>query len=122
MEPTDSIRRLGFTRWHERRLIEGHAWFASAFLCLIAILACVEEFNFRGSSLHQLAYVGMMLAALALGVYALNRYRYILQEVMRLGALATCRSCGTYARFTMISPSSVCCNKCNHKWRLIDAA
>ena len=48
MEPADSIGRLGFSRWYERRLIEGHAWFVSAFICVIAIAACAEELAFRG--------------------------------------------------------------------------
>ena len=43
MEPADSIRRLGFARWYERRLIEGHAWFVSGFMCMIAIAASMEE-------------------------------------------------------------------------------
>ena len=42
MEPADSIRRVGFSRWYERRLIEGHAWFVSGFVCMIAIAACME--------------------------------------------------------------------------------
>ena len=29
MEPADSIGRLGFARWYERRLIEGHAWLSA---------------------------------------------------------------------------------------------
>ena len=39
MEPADSICRLGFARWYERRLIEGHAWFITGFFCMIAIAA-----------------------------------------------------------------------------------
>ena len=49
MEPVDSIGRLGFSRWYERRLIEAHAWFVSAFFCMVAIAACMEELSFRGS-------------------------------------------------------------------------
>jgi len=26
VEPARSIARLGFRKWHERRLIEAHAW------------------------------------------------------------------------------------------------
>ena len=121
MDLADSISRLGFGRWYERRLIEGHAWFASSFLCLVAVLACVEELNYRGTSLRLLAYFGMISAASALGIYALVRYQRILSEAMRLGELATCRSCGAYASFGMISSSRVRCRKCAHEWRLLDA-
>ena len=41
MEPADSISRLGFSRWYERRLIEAHAWFISAFICVVAIVLWV---------------------------------------------------------------------------------
>ncbi|MEW6688956.1 MAG: hypothetical protein AB1452_07665 [Pseudomonadota bacterium] len=122
MEPADSIRRLGFARWYERRLMEGHAWFVSAFLCLIAGLACMEEFSLRGPFLRVLGNGVVMGAALAIGAYALDRYLRILRETMHLSELATCRACGAYARFTVISPFSVCCKKCSHEWRLIDGA
>ena len=120
MEPADSIRRLGFARWHERRLIEGHVWFTTSFLCLIAILACMEEFNFRNSSLRMLANAGLISAATAIGIYSLTRYKRILIEAMRLGEQAKCRACGAYARFAMISSTRVHCRKCDHEWRLID--
>jgi len=46
MEPADSIRRLGFARWYERSLIEGHVWLITVLFCLIAIAACMEELSF----------------------------------------------------------------------------
>jgi hypothetical protein len=122
MEPADSIGRLGFARWYERRLIEGHAWFISGFVCLVAIAACVEELNFRGSIPRLLAYVVVIVGAAAAGVYGLVRYQQILSEAERLGEHATCRACGAYARFRLISASQVRCRKCNHEWCLIEPA
>jgi hypothetical protein len=121
MEPADSIRRLGFARWYERRLIEGHAWFISGFVCLIAIAASMEELSFRGSVARLLLYAIVIAAAGAIGVYGLKRYQQILTEAEELGEHATCRACGAYARFTLISPSQVRCRKCDHEWRLIQA-
>lgn len=120
MEPADSIRRLGFARWYERRLIEGHAWFISGFVCMIAIAACMEELNFRGSIARLLVYVIVVLAAGAIGIYGFVRYQTILVEAERLGEHATCAACGAYARFRLISPSQVRCRKCGNEWRLID--
>jgi len=119
MEPADSIRRLGFARWYERRLIEGHAWFVSGFICMIAIAACMEELNFRGSFPRLLFYVTLVAAAIATGLYGLMRYQQILSEAERLGEHATCGGCGAYARFRLISNSDVRCRKCDHEWRLI---
>ena len=120
MEPADSIRRLGFARWYERRLIEGHAWFISGFVCIVAIAACMEELSFRGSILRLLAYVVVIAAAGAIAIYGLVRYQKILSEAELLGEHATCGACGAYARFQLISPSQVRCRKCSHEWCLID--
>ena len=119
MEPADSIRRLGFARWYERRLIEGHAWFISGFICMIAIAACMEELSFRGSFPRLLFYVAIVTAAAAIGMYGLVRYQKILVEAEHLGEHATCGGCGAYARFRLISQSDVRCRKCDHEWRLI---
>ena len=120
MEPADSIGRLGFARWYERRLIEGHAWFASCFLCMVAIAACMEELNLRGPLPRLMAYVTLVLASAAICVYAVIRYQQIMSEAERLGEHATCAACGAYARFKMISASQVRCRKCANEWRLID--
>ena len=119
MEPADSIGRLGFARWYERRLIEGHAWFVSAFICVIAIAACAEELAFRGSIGRLLLYVLVILGAAATAIYGMVRYHQILGEAERIGEHATCGGCGAYARFKMISASQARCRKCNHEWRLI---
>ena len=119
MEPADSIRRLGFARWYERRLIEGHAWFISGFACMVAIAACVEELAFKGSFLRLIAYAGVVAASAALGMYGFIRYQKILGEAERLGEHATSTACGAYARFKLISASDVRCRKCDHEWRLI---
>ena len=51
MEPGDSIRRVGFKRWYERQLIEGHVYLVTALLAalLAALLmaVCVEDFGFN---------------------------------------------------------------------------
>src|SRR6266852_6550388 len=119
MEPADSIRRLGFARWYERRLIEAHAWFITVIFCVIAIAACMEELSFRGAIARLLAYVTVVLAAAAIGVYGLVRYQKILSEAERLGEHATCGACGAYARFRLISSSQVRCRKCDNEWCLI---
>jgi len=120
MEPADSIGRIGFSRWYERQLIEGHAWLVTGFLCMIAIAACVEELSFRGSFVRLLAYVGMVFAAGGIGIYGLQRYQRIMVQAESLGEHATCAGCGAYARFKMISAHAVRCRKCAHEWRLID--
>jgi hypothetical protein len=119
MEPADSITRLGFSRWYERRLIEAHAWFVSAFFCMVAIAACMEELSFRGSFGRLMLYVLVVLGAVAIGTYGLVRYHKILVEAESLGEHATCEGCGAYARFKLITATQARCRKCSHEWRLI---
>jgi hypothetical protein len=119
VEPADSIRRLGFARWYERRLIEAHAWFVSAFFCMVAIAACMEELSFRGSVARLMLYTLIVLGSAAIGTYGLVRYHKILVEAETLGEHATCSACGAYARFKVLTGSLVRCRKCNHEWRLI---
>jgi hypothetical protein len=119
MEPSDSIRRLGFARWYERRLIEGHAWFVSGFLCMIAIAASVEELSFRGSLARLLFYTAIIAAAIAIAIYGFARYQKLLVEADAIGEHATCGACGAYARFQLISATQVRCRKCSNEWRLI---
>lgn len=120
MEPADSIVRLGFARWYERQLIEGHAWFVSCVLCLVAVAACAEELSFRGAPLRVLAYALLVVTALKVGIYGMIRYGQIMSVAEHLGEHATCPSCGAYARFRMISATEVRCRKCGNEWRLID--
>ena len=93
MEPAATIGRLGFRRWYERQLIEGHAWLVTLILCLVAIGACVETMSFRGPRLEVLGYAAAVVAA-----------------------------CRAYARFKLIGSDSrsltVRCRKCAHEWRI----
>ena len=120
MEPSDSIRRLGFSRWYERRLIESHAWFVAAFVCMIMVAVWMEELTFRGSASRLLAYAGLVLGALVFGGYSMYRYQKILFHAERIGERATCPACGVYARFKLVAGIQACCRKCSHEWRLID--
>jgi hypothetical protein len=119
MEPADSIGRLGFSRWYERRLIEGHAWFVSGFICMILVFACVEELTFKGSLPRLLGYLALVVAAIALCVYGMFRYQAIIVEAERIGERATCPGCGVYARFRLHLPATARCRKCAHEWQLI---
>jgi hypothetical protein len=120
VEPADSIAKIGFRRWYERQLIEGHAWFVTCFVCMIAIAACMEELSFRGPLPRLLAYVAFVIAAGGVGIYGLRRYQDIMVRAESLGEHATCAKCGSYAKFRMISASEVRCRKCANEWRLID--
>jgi hypothetical protein len=117
VEPAESIGRLGFRKWYERQLIEGHAWFVSCFLCMLAVAACLEELSFRGPLGRVLAYGGFVFVAGVVGIYGYVRYSRIMGVAERLGDQATCSGCGTYGRFAVIgAPFTVRCRKCGNEW------
>jgi len=120
VDPANSIRRLGFTRWYERRLIEGHVWLVCALLCVIVALVCLEELKFRDSAMRVFMNLSTMLATFAVGWYGLDRFFKILREVILISERATCTGCGTYARFALISQYRAKCKKCGHEWKLLD--
>lgn len=122
MEPAKSIGRLGFRKWYERQLIEGHAWFVSCFLCMLAVAACLEELSFRGPIARVLAFGSFVFLAGVVAVYGFLRYQRIMSEAERLGDQATCATCGTYGRFAIVgAPFKVRCRKCGNEWPLCDS-
>jgi hypothetical protein len=118
-EPARSIGRLGFRRWYERRLIEGHAWLISCFLCALGIAASLEGISLkRPEAIPVLAFV--FVAGLVCW-YALQRYRAIMDEAERLGERSTCGACRAYATFKVLGDypkMNVRCRKCGNEWLL----
>ena len=118
-EPARSIGRLGFRKWYERRLIEGHAWLISCFLCGLAIAASLEGVSFkRAESIPLLVFV--FVGGLVCW-YALQRYRTIMVEAERLGERSVCGSCRAYGAFSVLADQpkmNVRCRKCGNEWQL----
>jgi hypothetical protein len=136
MEPADSIGRLGFHRWYERQLIEGHAYLVTGFLCLVVILACIEDFSLRAPGLKPLLMLLVMFASGFVGCYACARYISMLANAEHIADKSTCGNCKTYAAFAvtgsgMTPPTAknphaaksqpwlaVKCRKCGHEWTI----
>lgn len=119
MEPARSISRLGFRKWYERRLIEGHAWLVTALLCAIVISVSLELLSFRQPLLAWLGNAGVVFVAGLIAWHGVRRFLFILREAEHLGSQSTCKSCRKYAAFTVIEESprmSVRCRKCGHEW------
>ena len=119
MEPARSISRLGFRKWYERRLIEGHAWLVTALLCAIVIAVSLELLSFKQPFLNWLGNAGVIFVAGLIVWHGVRRFLSILREAERLGSQSTCQSCRNYASFTVIAESprmSVRCRKCGHEW------
>lgn len=119
MEPARSIGRLGFRKWYERRLIEGHAWLVTALLCVIVIAASLELLSFKQTFMAWLGNAGLMFIAGLIVWHGIRRFLAILIEAERFGSQSTCASCRRYGAFSVIAESpqmTVRCRKCGHEW------
>lgn len=136
MTPAQGIDKLGFRRWYERELIEGHAFLVTGFLSLIVVAVSLEEIDWRGSLGHLVYMIALMAACGAACVAALRRYSFMLSRAERLGAQSSCTHCSTYGVVQVLAASDgarvghgmfgisdnswirVRCKKCGHEWRM----
>jgi hypothetical protein len=130
----EAIRKRGFKRWYERRLIEAHLYLVVCFFCMILVAALLEEFSFRSNPASQLLHLGMILVGAALGILSWGRYRVVFVQAEHWADRATCEACKAYARFnvtalraggeaagnTAAQPTwmRVQCRKCGHEWTI----
>jgi hypothetical protein len=133
MTSAEGIRRLGFRRWYERQLIEGHVYLVTCILSAVLVLACFEAVNWRGSFAGMAIMLLAAGAGLALALASLRRYRLIVVRAECLGEQSTCAGCRTYGLLQVLDAGSadgdamgsasgdnawirVRCRKCGHEW------
>jgi hypothetical protein len=128
------IERLGFRRWYERQLIEGHLYLVFAFLVLIAMLAGIEMLDLQRSAP---AWGGLLLLCAGGGLLVLIAWRRFMTLMGRAELFANgaaCPRCAAYGKFRVISAEAasddepveagrphwvrVACRRCGESWRL----
>jgi hypothetical protein len=140
MDPTSSIRKLGFVRWYERELIKCHAALVTCLLCGLTIAALIEQLNFREFGWRPLSMMVVVLGAAILGWASWRTYITILQRAERYGERSSCPNCKAYGRFKVLAtgmdevpgPAAAAvaplesawlrveCRKCGTAWRMPD--
>jgi len=119
MEPSDGIARLGFRKWYERQLVEGHLCLVTCVLSMLLVATLVEMLPFRGSAGALVGSGALVCACGAAALVAWQRYRAVMEVAERLAEHSTCPGCGTYARFRLVDGAmQVRCRRCAHEWRL----
>ena len=124
-----SIRKVGFRRWYERQLVEGHAYLVTGLLSVLMMAVAIEMSEFRSSLAGLMTLVVVALAGGGLCVFAWGQFSRLLMRAEYLAERATCAECGTYARFELVaaratpSPEIGCsmdvrCRSCGHKWTI----
>src|SRR6187401_2303159 len=129
----ESIRKRGFLRWHERQLIEAHAGLVTAFLSLIMVVICWDQFRSGDGGFRQAAlYVALTAAGIALCYKAVTLYFRGLFLAEHFASQAVCSACQTYGRIEVLALPAVAspgagdtvdgdwfrvrCRKCGHDW------
>jgi predicted Zn finger-like uncharacterized protein len=124
MKLADGIRKHGFRKWYERELLQSHAHMALTFLCTIGVFAAFEAASSPQALGDRLFDALTILVCGITGVWSLRRYLFLLTHAESVAHQADCPSCGTYARFKIVSSReegsivSVHCSKCAHEWTI----
>jgi hypothetical protein len=119
---SESIRVLGFKRWYERQLIEGHLWLVSCFVSIIVVAAGMELLTLEGGVGEFLGDATLIAAGCVVGWLSWRRYAWIMLRAEAIGEQAVCGGCRHYGfRCSGIDGRRMraLCPKCSHEW-LID--
>ena len=138
MDPTASIRKLGFRKWYERELIKCHAALVTCFLSGLTMAAILEQVNFVDFGWGPASMLMVVIAAAVLGCVSWRSYSTILARAEFYGERSNCPQCATYGRFDVVAtgmdqePGRVAdavaplpaawlrvqCRKCGTAWRM----
>ena len=134
MPVAERIRKLGFRRWHERQLIEAHANLVTAFLCLIVVVVCMDQLNWRDGGFKPLINLALIVGGLVLCFHTVRIYFKVLFRAEHFAEQAVCGACQTYGVIQVIATSAqtaqdradpgksewfkVRCRKCGHDWTM----
>ena len=118
-----AIERRGFRKWYERELLRSHGQLVLLVLATLAALGALEAFS---DGLGDRLLMGTSLvAAAAIGAWALRRYVFHLMRAELIANQATCPACRAYGRFAVereggpeASAMMVRCHRCEERWRI----
>lgn len=128
------IRKLGFRRWHERQLIEAHACLVTAFLGVIAVAVCLDQFQWRDAGLKPLIMLTLIVVGILLCFKTVTFYFKVLFRAEHFATQAVCDACKVYGLLEVVATAAgespqfsdavgddwlqVRCRKCGHGWTM----
>ncbi|MBZ0131258.1 MAG: hypothetical protein M9884_00355 [Rhodocyclaceae bacterium] len=136
MDTVGRIRKLGFRKWYERQLVEGHLYLVTCFLGIIMVATCVELYGRRDGLTGTLVALGIGLGGMVAALVGWERYKRIMMVAERIGDHATCTQCKAYAKFNVLDAGralhqepvdiadskevwlKVHCRKCGNEWTI----
>jgi hypothetical protein len=78
MTLAEGIRRHGFRKWYERRLLTGHAHLAFLLLCVLGLMTALEASTRPQPAADRAADIAVILLCVGAGLWALRRYLFLL--------------------------------------------
>ena len=119
------LRRLGFRKWYERQLIDGHLSLVTCVLCMVLVAALLEDLEFDEGIARAATKIVIVFAAGLVAWFAWARYRDVLAVAEYYGNQSVCSHCREYARFEITDAAAdgetwvrVRCRKCTNEWLL----
>lgn len=127
MSVATRIRKLGFRRWHERQLIEAHASLVTAFLTVIMVAVCLDQFRWRDGGVKPLIMLALIIAGMVLCFKTVTFYFRVLFRAEHFAQQAQCGACKTWGAVEVTQCAAenaaaeeewlkVRCKKCGHEW------
>jgi hypothetical protein len=120
----EGIRKMGFRKWYERRLLKCHAHLVLLLVCTVGVLVAMEAATRFRSWSDQVTDIATLLLCIGVGLWALRRYLSLLLQAETAARQAECLSCKTYGRLELLQSDAsgdtvvVQCRKCGHTWRI----
>lgn len=124
MTLAEGIRRIGFRKWYERRLLRSHAHLALVLIAVLGLMMAMEAAARFATPQERLLDWAVAAACGVFALWALRRYLFLLTQAETLANQANCPSCGTYARLDLVQSNAagdevaVRCRQCGHGWRI----
>ena len=136
MDTLGRMRILGFKKWYERQLVEGHLYLTSCFLGIIAMATSLELFGSREGPLGLIVALAVGFGGVWNTLFCWERYKRIMMVAEHIGDHAQCPACSAYARFSVVDagkalhqepaniedPKEVWlkarCRKCGNEWTI----
>lgn len=115
------MQRVGFRKWYERELLSSHAHMVLTVFATIGLLGAFEAMRGADAPQRELNLL-LVLLCIAIGLWSLRRYLFLLSRAEDVANQASCQGCGEYGRFKLVGArpeaTDVSCRQCGHRWTI----
>ena len=126
MGTVEGIRKYGFRKWYERRLIEGHVYLVTMVLAMVVMASGYEILSLEKTAFALLFDGAIVAGGAVVAWYSWRRYALAMTVAEYVGAQASCPQCKHYgfrpvppAEAGTFGPSTLLlamCRHCGTRW------